>query len=93
MAYSLLPVINVGFKGASMTSKRSDSATGRPLDEFIPGDRIRITAGEFAGLTGVVKKLARADNVLSVDGWPDGIYLIVTNKALARLAPDEHDSS
>jgi hypothetical protein len=53
---------------------------------FAHGDRIRITGGTLAGLTGVVARPpGSADCVLEIDGWPPGIYLMVCGTSIDLL--------
>src|SRR5258708_1149552 len=70
-----------------MPDNFSGPAPGRrPRTGFALGDRVRITSGELAGLTGVVTRLsARPDCVLIVDGWPDGVYLNIIGEGLGLL--------
>jgi hypothetical protein len=58
----------------------------RPVSFIVPGDHVRIRAGELAGLIGVVVRMAERFNCfLFVDGLPKGVYLRTSLFDLERI--------
>jgi hypothetical protein len=62
------------------------SRGGRPTTAYSPGDRIEIGSGTLAGLKGYVALIRDAErSLVTIDGWPEGSYLMVSNHSLVLL--------
>jgi hypothetical protein len=58
------------------------------------GDQIRICRGQLVGLTGVVTRFGdRPICLLTIDGWPDGVYVTVSANSLERTEGQIVDAS
>jgi len=57
------------------------------LNDFVPGQAVSVSHGDLAGATGVIERIGESRECgLKVDGWPEGVYVIVVNDA-TRLEP------
>ena len=62
----------------------------RGAQEAYPlGSRIRITSSPLLGLTGVVVRVAtdKPGSVLTIDGFPEGVYVTINNDYLSLDPP------
>jgi transcription antitermination factor NusG len=71
---------------SARTSSNTVSSPEPPSRRFAPGDRIRITTGKLAGLTGKVSWPRDRDTyALTIDSWMEGVYVVVSSQSLERL--------
>lgn len=62
-------------------SSRAQNERGA-VNDLAVGQPIRVSHGILAGATGVVERMGESRECgLKVEGWPEGVYVIVVNDA------------
>lgn len=68
-----------------MAENSSNSAIRRwAVTDFAIGQPVNVTGGILAGATGVISFVPNSrERALKVNGWPEGVYVIVLGEAIA----------
>lgn len=62
-----------------------------PPDRPEPGERVRITAGQLAGLTGVIRHVTEAGScALTCDALAEGVFIVVLDTLVERCDETGH---
>jgi len=57
------------------------------VNEFVKGQLVSVSHGILAGATGVIECIPESqDQAVKVNGWPEGVYVVVVNEA-TKLEP------
>jgi hypothetical protein len=71
-----------------MSENSSRAENGRwAVSDFVAGQPVSVSHGILSGATGVIECISESsDRAIRVNGWPEGVYVVVVNDA-TRLEP------